>query len=144
MVKEQKPEMTDVVVVGAGLTGLTTAYRLSKAGKRVHVVERQKRVGGQIQTFHEDGFVFESGPTTGSVSTPEVAELMSDLAISSGGKCMLETAPDSARRRLIWKGDRFRDLPSGPWSAITTPLFRFSDKLRNLGEPWRKKGTDPD
>lgn len=144
MVKEQKPEMTDVVVVGAGLTGLTTAYRLSKAGKRVHVVERQKRVGGQIQTFREDGFVFESGPTTGSVSTPEVAELMSDLAISSGGKCMLETAPDSARRRLIWKGDRFRDLPSGPWSAITTPLFRFSDKLRILGEPWRKKGTDPD
>lgn len=144
MVKEQKPEMTDVVVVGAGLTGLTTAYRLSKAGKRVHVVERQKRVGGQIQTFREDGFVFESGPTTGSVSTPEVVELMSDLAISSGGKCMLETAPDSARRRLIWKGDRFRNLPSGPWSAVTTPLFRFSDKLRILGEPWRKKGTDPD
>ena len=29
-------------------------------------------------------------------------------------------------------------------SAITTPLFRLSDKFRILGEPWRKRGTDPD
>lgn len=144
MVKEQNLEKTEVLVVGAGLTGLTTAYQLSKSGKKVHVVEQRKRVGGQIQTFCEDGFVFESGPTTGSVSTPEVAELMSDLTISSDGKCLLETAPDSSKRRLIWKGDRFHDLPSGPLSAISTPLFRFSDKIRILGEPWRKKGTDPD
>ena len=144
MVKEQNLEKTEVLVVGAGLTGLTTAYQLSKSGKKVHIVEQRKRVGGQIQTFCEDGFVFESGPTTGSVSTPEVAELMSDLTISSDGKCLLETAPDSSKRRLIWKGDRFHDLPSGPLSAISTPLFRFSDKIRILGEPWRKKGTDPD
>jgi oxygen-dependent protoporphyrinogen oxidase len=45
---------------------------------------------------------------------------------------------------LIWKGDRFHELPSSPVSAITTPLFRLSDKFRILGEPWRKKGTDPD
>ena len=144
MVKEQKPDMTDVMVVGAGLTGLTAAYHLSQAGQKVHVVEQQDRVGGQIRTYRADGFVFESGPTTGSVSTPEVAELMSALAVSSGGQCQLETAPDSAKRRLIWKGGRFHDLPSGPLSAITTPLFRFSDKLRILGEPWRKKGDDPD
>ena len=144
MVKEQNLEKTEVLVVGAGLTGLTTAYQLSKSGKKVHVVEQRKRVGGQIQTFCEDGFVFVSGPTTGSVSTPEVAELMSDLTISSDGKCLLETAPDSSKRRLIWKGDRFHDLPSGSLSAISTPLFRFSDKIRILGEPWRKKGTDPD
>jgi len=144
MVEEQNLEKTEVLVVGAGLTGLTTAYQLSKSGKKVHVVEQRKRVGGQIQTFCEDGFVFESGPTTGSVSTPEVAELMSDLTISSDGKFLLETAPDSSKRLLIWKGDRFHDLPSGPLSAISTPLFRFSDKIRILGEPWRKKGTDPD
>lgn len=76
MVKEQNPDKADVMVVGAGLTGLTTAYRLSKAGKKVHVIEQRSRVGGQIRTFREDGFVFESGPTTGSVSTPEVAEFL--------------------------------------------------------------------
>ncbi len=135
---------TDVTVVGAGLTGLTTAYMLCRKGLQVRVIETRDRIGGQIQTIHKNEFIIETGPTTGSVSTPEVAELMEDLAKTSGGECLLETAPDAAKRRLIWKGDRFHDLPSGPVSAVTTPLFSFSDKIRILGEPWRKKGSDPD
>lgn len=134
---------TQVVVIGAGLTGLTTAYWLSRKGISVHVVETDNRIGGQIQTNHINEYTFETGPTTGSVSTPEVAELMSDLAITSGGECQLETAPDSSKRRLIWKGDRFHDLPSSPIGGLMTPLFRWTDKLRILGEPWRKKGSDP-
>jgi len=136
--------ITEVTVIGAGLTGLTTAYMLCRKGIDVHVVETSDRIGGQIQTIHKNEFIIETGPTTGSVSTPEVAELMDYLAETSGGECVLETAPDSSKRRLIWKGDRFHDLPSGPVSGLKTPLFRFSDKLRILGEPWRKKGTDPD
>ena len=137
-------EQATVTVVGAGLTGLTTAYWLSRKGISVRVVETRDRIGGQIQTQHKDQYIYETGPTTGAVSTPEVAELMADLAETSGGSCLLETAPDSSKRRLIWKGDRFHELPSGLVSAITTPLFRFSDKLRILGEPWRKRGDDPD
>ena len=137
-------EQTEVTVIGAGLTGLTTAYLLRRQGIRVRVVETDSRIGGQIQTKHNNNYVFETGPTTGSVSTPEVTELMMDLAITSGGKCIIETAPDSSKRRLIWKRDSFRELPSGLLSAVTTPLFRFSDKLRILGEPWRKRGNDPD
>lgn len=135
---------TDIVIVGAGLTGLTTAYLLARKGREVMVVEQMDKIGGQIQTYKEGNFVYESGPNTGTISNPEVAELMADLEQTSGGKCMLETAPDASKRRLIWKGDRFRELPSGLMSAVTTPLFTFGDKLRILGEPWRKKGNNPD
>jgi len=135
---------TDIVIVGAGLTGLTTAYLLARKGREVMVVEQMDKIGGQIQTYREGNFVYESGPNTGTISNPEVAELMADLEQTSGGKCMLETAPDASKRRLIWKGDRFRELPSGLMSAVTTPLFTFGDKLRILGEPWRKKGNNPD
>lgn len=136
---------TEVTIIGAGLTGLTTAYWLKRNGICVHVVETDNRVGGQIQTLHYNNrYTFETGPSTGAVSTPEVAELMADLALTSNRRCLMETAPDAAKRRLIWKGNRFWDLPSGPLSAIRTPLFRFSDKLRILGEPWRKRGNDPD
>lgn len=135
---------TQVVIIGAGLTGLTTAYWLRRNDISVHVVETDKRTGGQIQTNHRNNYTFETGPTTGSVSTPEVAELMNDLAITSGGQCVLETAPDSSKRRLIWKGNHFHDLPSSPVGGLKTPLFSLSDKFRILGEPWRKKGTDPD
>lgn len=135
---------TDIVVIGAGLTGLTTAYTLARKGREVTVLERMDKAGGQIQTHAENGFVFESGPNTGVVSVPEVAELMRDLQETSGGKCQLEIAPASSKRRLIWKGSKFRALPSGLFSAITTPLFTTADKLRILGEPWRKKGNNPD
>ena len=130
----------DVVVIGAGLTGLTASFHLSRRGKNVMVVERQRRIGGQIQSYNEDGFIFESGPNTGVISHPEVAELFSAL----GDECHLEVAREEAKRRLIWKDDAFHPLPSGIVSAVTTPLFTFHDKFRILGEPFRKKGTNPD
>lgn len=129
----------DIVVIGAGLTGLSTAFELKRLGRDVVVLEKQNRVGGQIQTFTENGFTFESGPNTGVVSYPEVTELFRSL----GNACELEVARESSKRRMIWKGNSFHALPSGPLSAIGTPLFRWSDKFRILGEPWRKKGTDP-
>ncbi len=130
----------DTVIIGAGLTGLSTAFNLKNAGRDVLVLEKQNRIGGQIRTYTENGFTFESGPNTGVVSFPEVAELFQQLE----GSCQLETARESSKRRLIWKGNRFHALPAGPLSAITTPLFTLSDKFRILGEPWRKKGDDPD
>lgn len=130
----------EIVVIGAGLTGLSTAFHLHRQGRDVVILEKADRVGGQIHTYHENGFTFESGPNTGVVSFPEVAELFQMLE----GSCQLEIARESSKRRLIWKGDRFHELPSSPVSAITTPIFRLSDKFRILGEPWRKKGTDPD
>jgi oxygen-dependent protoporphyrinogen oxidase len=128
-----------VVVIGAGLTGLTTAFHLSKSGYKVTVLESADRIGGQIQTHEEAGFIFESGPNTGVVSYPEVTELFTALA----PHCEPETAREAAERRLIWKGNRFHALPSGLCSAVFTPLFTLPDKFRILGEPWRKKGTDP-
>lgn len=130
----------DIVVVGAGLTGLSTAFNLRQKGRDVLVLEKENRIGGQIRTHREDGFTFESGPNTGVVSFPEVTELFQNL----DGRCEMETARESSKCRLIWKGNKFHALPSGPLSAITTPLFTLSDKFRILGEPWRKKGTDPD
>nr|MBP9481476.1 FAD-dependent oxidoreductase [Parabacteroides sp.] len=66
---ETKP--TQVVIIGAGLTGLTTAFYLTRRGISVQIVESADRVGGQIHTFQEDGFTYESGPNTGVVSYPE-------------------------------------------------------------------------
>lgn len=133
-------QQTEIVVIGAGLTGLTTAFHLTRNGRKVHLLERSDRAGGQIHTLRENGFIFESGPNTGVVSYPEVAELFAALSPS----CELETAHEEAKRRLIWKGDRFRELPSGLLSAVTTPLFTLTDKFRILGEPFRAKGIDPD
>ena len=47
-------EKTDVVIVGAGLSGLTTAYKLKKAGIKYKVLELNTRVGGRARTAKYD------------------------------------------------------------------------------------------
>lgn len=129
----------DTVVIGAGITGLSCAHELTRNSKQVRVLEKQDRIGGQIQSIKIGDFIFETGPNTGVVKHPEVAELFEQLS----GRCELETALESSKRRLIWKGDRFHALPSSLGSALKTPLFTWHDKFRILGEPWRKRGDDP-
>ena len=130
----------EIAIVGAGLTGLTAAFYLRKAGVDVHVFEKANRAGGVIRTNTENDFTFESGPNTGVLGQPEVMELIEDL----NGDCKLEIADVAAKFRWIWKAGKWEQLPSGLIGGIKTPLFTFSDKLRLLGEPFRKQGTNPD
>ncbi len=128
----------DVLIVGAGITGLTTALYLQRAGLRVAIIEKTARVGGQIQTKHTDGFVCECGPNTGVLSYPEIQELIQDVNLEA------QIASEANKVRQVWKKDRFYPLPSSLYQAVTTPLFTWGDKFRILGEPWRKRGSNPD
>lgn len=130
---------TKVLIVGSGLTGLTLAYLLRKKGIPLVVLERDKRAGGVIRSHHEQGFLYEAGPNTGVLGNLEVMELFRELSPA----CTLEVADEKAKKRLIWKDGRWHCLPSGFIEAVKTPLFRFSDKLRILGEPFRRRGNDP-
>ena len=38
----------DIVIIGAGITGMTCAYELHRKGKNIQVLECQNRIGGQI------------------------------------------------------------------------------------------------
>lgn len=55
--------MTSVVIVGAGVGGLTLAARLAHAGYRVTVVEKNAEPGGRVSRIVKDGFHFDMGPT---------------------------------------------------------------------------------
>ena len=54
---------TDVVVVGAGVSGLCCAAALAVAGKRVTVLEAHSVAGGAAHAFERGGFTFDSGPS---------------------------------------------------------------------------------
>jgi oxygen-dependent protoporphyrinogen oxidase len=129
----------EVIVIGAGLTGLATAHYLKKAGINFHVLEQMDRPGGVIQSASENGFNFENGPNTGVIGTAEVVELFDDLK----GLCELEVAKDNVNTRYILKNGKWEKLPGGLIEGIKTKLFTWKDKFRILGEPFRSKGKNP-
>lgn len=53
-----------VLVIGAGLGGLSAAIRLAAAGFRVTVVEQQEQPGGKLQRVEAAGYRFDRGPST--------------------------------------------------------------------------------
>ena len=67
------PGPTDhVVIVGAGLGGLSAALRLAGAGRRVTVVERSAEPGGRAGVLRRGGYRFDTGPTV--LTMPELIE----------------------------------------------------------------------
>jgi phytoene desaturase len=57
-----------VIVVGAGLGGLSTALRLSYKGYQVTMIEKQDIPGGRLHLLKKDGFTFDVGPSFFSMS----------------------------------------------------------------------------
>eukprot|EP00581_Thalassiosira_minuscula_P019335 CAMPEP_0183714264 /NCGR_PEP_ID=MMETSP0737-20130205/8846_1 /TAXON_ID=385413 /ORGANISM="Thalassiosira miniscula, Strain CCMP1093" /LENGTH=576 /DNA_ID=CAMNT_0025943171 /DNA_START=196 /DNA_END=1926 /DNA_ORIENTATION=+ len=55
------PPKLDAIVIGSGIGGLATAAILSKAGKRVLVLEQHDIAGGNLHTFTEKGYEFDTG-----------------------------------------------------------------------------------
>lgn len=58
---ESLPTSCDVVVIGAGLSGLAAARQLAISGRNVHVVDSADDVGGRVRTDNVDGLLFDRG-----------------------------------------------------------------------------------
>ena len=52
-----------VVIIGAGLGGISTALRLSKIGYKVSILEKNESLGGKITSFKSKGYKFDQGPS---------------------------------------------------------------------------------
>jgi len=63
MTRKVKGPTDHVVVVGAGLGGLSAALRLAGAGRKVTVIERESVPGGRNGLLNKDGYSFDTGPT---------------------------------------------------------------------------------
>jgi len=63
-------KMKKIIVVGAGVAGLTAAIRLQKLGYEVTLYEKEKQPGGKMNQIKKDGFTFDVGPTI--VMMPEI------------------------------------------------------------------------
>ena len=126
-----------VAVLGGGVTGLTAAWHLQKAGVPVVVLEAAAAPGGVVGSARAAGWLHESGPNSLLEGSPEVAELID--AVGLGSRRLY--AAEAARNRYVVRAGRLVALPASPAAFLRTPLFSFGAKLRLLGEPWRARAS---
>lgn len=124
--------MKSVAIIGAGITGLTAAFTLKRAGIPVTLYESSHRVGGAIQSMRYDGYLAEYGPNTILETSPRITQLVRDLGLESR---RMESDSKSEQRYLVRSG-RVISLPESPWGFLTTDLFSWRAKLAVLREPF--------
>jgi len=75
--------LPSVAIIGAGITGLTAAFYLQRAGIPVTLYECSARVGGAIQSVRRDGYLAESGPNTILETSPRIGQLIRDAGLTA-------------------------------------------------------------
>ena len=96
------------LVVGAGISGLTTAYALQKAGISTLIVEAAARPGGVIQSLRREGYLLECGPQSFS-GNASLRSICNDLELL--GERVL--ADPRALRYILINGV-LQSVPMGP------------------------------
>jgi oxygen-dependent protoporphyrinogen oxidase len=122
-----------VAVIGGGISGLCTAYHLKKAGTDITLFERSERVGGNLGTAKQDGYLIEYGPNS-LLANREILDLIEDLQIT---REILRPRAGGKKRYIIRDG-KLTALPGGPLDIFTTGAFSFGGRLRVLKEPFIK------
>jgi phytoene dehydrogenase-like protein len=117
----------EVIIVGAGLAGLTCARRLQQAGRTCVILEAAEAVGGRVRTDEVEGFRLDRGFQVLLTAYPEARRWLDyaalDLrAFNPGARVQTETG-------LHRVADPFRQ-PEHLWATLRAPVGSLFDKLR--------------
>ncbi|MBT3181594.1 MAG: protoporphyrinogen oxidase [Deltaproteobacteria bacterium] len=125
-----------VIIIGAGVAGLSAAYYLRKRGVDVDIIERAKGVGGNLRSaLKEDRYLIEYGPHFFSAESESLIKLSRELSIDSQ---MIDCKVDPRKCYIYKKGSLYR-VPRGSASLIMSGLISIPGKFRLLTEPFRKQ-----
>ncbi|PER22070.1 MULTISPECIES: protoporphyrinogen oxidase [Bacillus] len=125
-----------VVIIGGGITGLTTMYHLQK---EIHdknlpidtvLIEASGKLGGKIQTVRKDGFTIERGPDSFLARKESAAKLARELGLGD------EIVENTTGKSFVLVNNRLHKMPSGSMMGIPTQItpFLFSGLFSPIGK----------
>src|SRR3984957_10404533 len=137
-----------VVIVGGGISGLSAAYDLARAGIPHTLFEKQQRLGGVIQTLVENDCVLECGPDSFLAAKPDALALIKELGLE--GEVI--GSNDHQRTTHILKHGKLVPLPDGVMMIVPTrvmpmvksDLLSWNTKIRMGLELLRRPRRYPD
>lgn len=129
------PEPARIVVIGAGISGLVAAFRLTRSGAlqgrqaQVVLMERASRAGGAISTYELEDYLLELGPDMFQTEKKDALRLCEELGL----KDYIVSTNDSCRRTFVAHDGRLHPLPDGFQMLAPTKLGPFfSSSLMTL------------
>jgi oxygen-dependent protoporphyrinogen oxidase len=130
--------MSQVVLVGGGISGLTLAYRLAQLvpQAKITLLEARNRAGGTVWTEHLEGFQVEIGPNGFLDNKPFTLTLCRDLGL---GDQLVAGSDAAGRNRYLFRGNRLHALPAGLGAFLRSDLLSWRGKLALLTEPLRRR-----
>ena len=124
--------MAEVIVIGAGISGLTAAYLLHAGAHDVVVFDQGDVPGGRMRSERIDGFLMEHGANSVVGPAPAVEDLIVGLDLD--GEKVTRSA--AARSRYLVRAGRAHALPVTPCRFFMSGFFSLGGRLRLLMEPW--------
>ncbi|WP_409253358.1 protoporphyrinogen oxidase [Bacillus sp. SCS-153A] len=118
-------EKQKVVIIGGGITGLTSAYYLQKEAEKtgrpldIKLIEASHRLGGKIQTVKRDGFVIERGPDSFLERKTSAARLAKEVGLNH------DLVNNSTGTAYVLVNDELHPMPGGSVMGIPTQMAPF-------------------
>lgn len=106
-----------VAILGGGIAGITAAWQLThNAGIEATLFEASARLGGTVETVHQDGFVIECGPDGWVSEKPWARELAEELGLGQE----LITSNDADRVTYVLHKGKLAAMPDGMRMMVPT------------------------
>lgn len=126
------------IVIGAGIAGLSAAFKLKQLGYSVLIVEKSSLIGGTWQSHSYKNSIYEFGPNTLMSSSPALMEMIETLDFSD--QVLSHKLKDS--KRFLYLKNQLIEVESKPIKMLFSKLLSFRAKLRILLEPFKKISND--